>query len=235
MDSMKHLLLGILFFSLALPAFCDVTLVEKTHADAYMNQPAHDGTKTIYVKGNKARFDLKNPGTYMILDLTAKKFYMVNTEKKEVAEGPSDFIRNSGAMMNQMGKTDTKLTEGTTKVIAGYKCKEFHLTSNSQMMNLDSTIWMTQDVDTKELDPYKEVMQESFKSILGADLAKLQGLTVASQSKMTMMGKTVNTSTELQSLSRKTIPDSVFAIPADYKVNEMKMPSDQTHPQTQPH
>ena len=229
---MKHLLLGILFFSLALPVFCDVTLVEKTHSDAVMDKPAHDGTKTIYVKGNKARFDLNTPGNYMILDLTAKKFFVVNTQKKEVTEGPSDFIKNSSGMMGQM-KIDSKLTEGTEqKVIAGYKCKEYRLTSTSQMMNLDSSIWMTQDVDTKELDPYKAVMQESFKSITGADLGKLQGLTVASQTKMTMMGKTVNSSTELQSLSRKPIPDSVFVIPADFKVNEMKMPAAQTHPQT---
>jgi Domain of unknown function (DUF4412) len=229
---MKHLMLGILFFCLALPAFCDVTLVEKFHADSVNDQPAHDGTKTIYVKGNKARFDLSTPGNYMILDLTAKKFYVVNTQKKEVTQGSSDFIKNSGGM-NQMGmKMDSKLTEGTArKVISGYNCKEYRLTSTGKMMNLDSSIWMTQDVDTKELDPYKAVMQESFKSITGADLGKLQGLTVASQSKMTMMGKTFNTSTELQSLSRKTIPDSIFAIPAEFKVTEMKMPPAQTHPQ----
>jgi Domain of unknown function (DUF4412) len=229
---MKHLWVGIMLLGLALPALADMTIVETVHTDPAMGQPASDSNNTIYAKGNKARMNLNVPGSkaYVVYDLDTKKFWVVNDAKKEVTYGSIDQMLQMSGMMNGGAKATAKLTEGTgSKVINGWKCKPYHLTVASQMMNFDTDFWMTNDVDSKDLQPYKKMMYDALNVMTNADLDKLTGLVVSSQTKMSMVGSIFNSTSEVKSVSKDPVPDSVFKVPSDYKQQEWKVPPNPAH------
>ena len=53
----------------------------------------------------------------------------------------------------------------------------------------------------------------------------VKGFPVVADTKMTIMGQNMTSHSELVSVSKESIPDSVFVVPADYKTTEMPKPN----------
>ena len=83
MKSTCPFVLAFLCSALALPAFADVTLKQKTGGKG-MGVPGA-GESTQYVKGLKIRIDQSNDGkmTSTVMDASGKRMFMLNHEKKE--------------------------------------------------------------------------------------------------------------------------------------------------------
>ena len=81
---------------------------------------------------------------------------------------------------------------------------------------------MTTDVDAKEFNhllPYTQEMTKMF----GMDKVQMEskGMPIRTESKINLMGQVMDSTTEVQSISRESIPDTLFVVPSDYKMTEM--------------
>lgn len=230
---MRKTLLVLLFVCLGTSVFADMTVVEKVHTGAMMGQPAKDSAMTMRIKGKKARVDDTGAGTSIIVDLAAGKLYRIESSKKEVMVMSLDMAAQASNMLGQMTQNQKSTLEkgAASKEINGYKCDEYHISTTGGMINLDATYWVTKDVDSSEYAPFREYSMGVMKMMNMEDLAKLDGIPIRSQTKMNMMGQNIDVTNEVQSISKDPIADSIFAIPADYKVQEMKMPQMPTPPQ----
>jgi Domain of unknown function (DUF4412) len=215
---MKNLLLSIVFVVLSTSAFADLTIVQKVVSAPVMGQPGKNGTMTQYYKGTKSRINT-DQNTYMIIDVKEGKMFTVDTSKKQVMVMPREMLNKTaemGMMMIGGGKFSVNKT-GKSDTVNGYKCEEYSITGKS----LNITSCTTTDVDLKELEPFRAFGQD----IIGKALSEVPGLSVRSQFKMSLMGQEITGNSEVVSISKDPVPDSMFVIPPDYQVKEMNLPA----------
>jgi hypothetical protein len=214
---MKRLLFFLMFAALSTSASADISIVQKVVTGSVMGQPAKNMTLTQYYKGNKSRID-SGPDNYTIIDLDAGKMFIVDKSKKQVTVMTREMLNKTVQMgMAMMGGTDFSVNKtGKTETVNGFKCEEYTVTSKA--LNMISCV--TQDIDAKELDAFRAFSQD----IIGKAMASLPGVPVKSQSKISLMGQEISGSSEVESISKDSVPDSMFVIPADYKMNEMSVP-----------
>ncbi len=207
--------------------FADITIVQKVESGSIMGQPAQNTVQTMKIKGSKARIDQQNQPQYQILDLAAKKMYMVDPQKKETMVMGLEMMEAAGAMfqaMNQNSQLSVKET-GNKKTVNGFNCSETLITMTGAMA-FTSTNCYTQDIDSTEFEAFRPFSEGMMKTFLGdKGMTKLpKGVSVRSDTNMTMMGQQIKASTEMISVSKEALPDSLFAPPADFKLKEMTMP-----------
>lgn len=223
---MKKLVFTILLFS-ACFAFADITIVQNVQSSGMMGQGAKNGTMTMYIKGTKARVEFSGGNNYEIIDLNQKKMFVVDNAKKTVMVVSPEMMDAAGKMMEQMGKnakSDVQKT-GKTDTVAGYKCEEYTFNTTGGMMNMNSTQCISSDIKADEFEPFRKYAEQYSKMMGNVTVPK--GLPVRSDSKMSMMGQTMESKAVVQSISRDTISESMFTIPPTYKVMEMpKMPAE---------
>jgi Domain of unknown function (DUF4412) len=214
---MKRLLFFLMFAALSTSASADISIVQKVVTGPVMGQPAKNMTLTQYYKGNKSRID-SGPDNYTIIDLDAGKMFIVDKSKKQVTVMTREMLNKTVQMgMAMMGGTDFSVNKtGKTETVNGFKCEEYTVTSKA----LNMTSCVTQDIDAKELDAFRAFSQD----IIGKAMSNLPGVPVKSQSKISLMGQEISGSSEVESISKDSVPDSMFVIPADYKMNEMSVP-----------
>ena len=207
-------------------AAADVKIVQKVKSGPMMGRPAKDSTVTISVKGKKARVDTAESKAYQVIDLTAGKVFIVEPTKKEVAVMTTEMMKKAAGMMEQLGGKQEKPTMeklGTTHTYNGYKCEDVRVTM-SGAMTVNSVSCVSKDIDVTELQPFK-VFGQDFTKYLGMDgAADVPGYSVHSESKISIMGQSMDNTTDLVSISHDALTDAIFVIPADYKVQEMKVP-----------
>lgn len=226
---MKRFSLIALCLCFAAVALADVKIVQKIKSGPMMGQPGKDTTMTMLVKGRKARIDAMMKGdAYQIIDLDAAKVYVVEPAKKQVMVMTTDMLKQTAGMMTQLngGKPVKPVVEkpGTTHTYNGYKCEDVKVTTTG-VMAFTSVSCISSAIDVKEFDPFKEFSQD-FSRAFGVDaMGGMTGFPVHSDTKMAIMGQNIDSSTDLVSISHDPIADSVFVIPPDYKVQEMKMPA----------
>ena len=203
--------------------FADTTIIQKVESGAMLGQPATNTIQTMRIKGNKARIDHQNVAQYQILDLGAKKVYMVDPDKKEVMVMGLDMMNAAGAMfkqMNQNAKLNVQST-GTSRTVNGFKCMDYVVTMSGAMA-LDSKQCVTKDVDYTDFEAFRPYAEGMVKMFAGDATAKLpEGISVITETDMTLMGQKVKSRTELQSIKKEEVPASTFEIPAEFKTKEM--------------
>ncbi len=227
---MKRVFALLFFLFITAPAFADLTYVQKIHSGPIMGQPAKDMTLTTYIKGKKERSDA-GPGQWILVDLDQSKMYMVDDTKKSVFVGTLDQMKQMmGKMMASQNVKATVQKTGKSETVNGIECQEYSLSTTGQgMMLVNGTFCMTESVSA-DYEPFKEFGQDWMR-MLGADeLAKLKGVPVKSATKISIMGQSMDSTTEVVSISHDTVPASKFVIPADYKVQEMPKMPQQEHP-----
>jgi hypothetical protein len=208
-------------------SFADTTIIQKVESGAMMGQPAQNTVQTMRIKGNKARIDHQGVAQYQILDLGGKKVYMVDTDKKQVTVMALDMMNAAGAMfkqMNQNAKLNVQNT-GQTRTINGFKCTDY-VVSMSGGMSLNSKQCVTKDVDSSDFEAFRPYAEGMMKMIVGDEgSVKLPaGMSVVTETDMSMMGQKITSRTELQSVKKDEIPANIFEVPAGFEVKEMALP-----------
>jgi hypothetical protein len=162
---------------------------------------------TLYLKGDRAR--IESPAFTIISDNVAKTTTNLDTTNKTYWVTPlSDAAAAQLLKRYQINVQDL----GTTQQILGYDCHGYDVTITEPHMTMDIKLWTAQGlyhlpqgsaVGNPWLDAYKE-------KVSGFPLK-----TVVTMSNPIFGLAT--TTTEVQSISKAPLPDSLFAPPADYK------------------
>ena len=230
---MKFTAFLIVVFALATFCFADTTIVQRIQSGPMMGQPATDTTQTMKIKGMKARIDMGNSHNYQILDLNAKKMYMVDPDKKQATVMSVDMLNAAGAMFKQANKgAEVKVDNlGTTRTVNGFKCTDYQI-SLTGAMGMQSKQCVTTDVDYKDFEAFRPYAEGMLKSFMGEDtMAKLpKGLAAASETTISLMGQNHTAKTELQKVTKEELPAALFEVPADFKTVEAPMGMPQQHP-----
>lgn len=219
---MKKLILTLIFLVMPLILVADMTIVSKVETGPMMGQPGHKGITTTYVKGNKAKIELR-AGESTIVDLTTGKIYIVNDPKKEIMVMTKEQLNQLGGMVNQLGgagkmQADVKKI-GPSRTVNSFKCEDYQVNVTG-IISIKSVQCLSTDVDIKEFEPFKPFTEQWGNMLEGFDPSKLPGIPILSRGKLSIMGQEVANNSEVVSISRDPIPDSVFAIPTGYKTVE---------------
>jgi DNA-binding protein YbaB len=134
--------------------------------------------------------------------------------------------------MEQMmgGGGAVTVTKGGTKKIAGYDAQQYTVTLG-QMMTMETWNTTALKLPVPEIDVKRFASLASsssmaamannpmFKSMakVTEEMKKIEGIALATNTTVKMMGKSNVTSREATEVKQGPVPDSVFAIPADYK------------------
>lgn len=225
---MKTIFSFLLCLGLATAVTADVKLVQKVKSGPIMGQPAKDSTVTMFIKGTKARSETAASKTYQLIDLDAQKIYVVDPDKKVVLVMTTAMMKQTAGLMGQLaGNQEAKPVvekPGTTHTYNGYKCEDVKV-SMPGMMNFTSTACVTTAIQVKEFEPFKE-FSEVFSKALGVDsTGGIPGFPVHTETRMSVMGQNMDSTTDLVSITREPLDASMFVVPPDYKIQEMKMPS----------
>ncbi len=160
---------------------------------------------SVYMKGTKSRTDvsiaMQNNSTISDLKTGTSVILMeIMGNKYKIKSDPSKEEKNTDVSVKYLDET---------KTVAGYKCKKAEITFKDETGNKQtSTIWYTEDIlnhmgASTSNNQYKDIKGMPLEYEMNADRG----------TKMKMTAKTV---------SKETVPDSKFEIPADYKETTME-------------
>src|SRR5262245_46854738 len=100
---MKYAIAVLICLTFSAAVFADAKIVQTVNSSGIMGQPPKNDTMTIYVKGPKARIDMGGAsGLYQIIDVTAKKAFIVDPQKKTVMVLTSDQMKKTAGMLSQL-------------------------------------------------------------------------------------------------------------------------------------
>lgn len=208
-------------------------------------QPAKDEIQTIWIAPDKMRSE--NPQQSIILRLDQNKMYVLDHAQKTYVEMPLNFgatmekkigesmdeknmdQEEQAAMMNMMkGMSQMKLTitpTQETKKVGQWNCRKYEQSLQTMMGPTQGEIWATEELD---MDPelyakwsaammgqggmFGNMMQE-----MAAEMKKIKGVPVLTQTTVKMMGTSVKSIQELIEFKKGSAPSGYFDIPAGYK------------------
>ncbi len=228
---MKQAFVVLFCLCVSVAAFADAKLVQKVKSDPVMGQAAQDKTMTIYLKGQKVKIETQGRPQYQILDLAAGKVFIVDPGKKAVmvANVNAAQMKQASEMLSQLmgGKEPAPPSVrklGSTKTYNGYKCEEYSVTMSAPIPT-SGVYCVSSEINLeKELEGLMSFSPEVAQMFGGDVMKEIQGYPVHTDSNITLMGQSFKSSTDLVSFSRENQPESLFVIPADYKVQELAMP-----------
>ena len=227
-----------LFVFMALAAFlvasagADVYIKSKTHTDPMsmmgQNTPAKDDIVEQWLGDDV--FSMKTGGTGSIVDLKKGVIYIINHNEKSYIEStlPLDFSKLLPAEMAAMAQGMMKMTvtvspNGQTKTIGSWPCKGYDVTMQMMMMPMKMAVWATTEVPF-DLNKYMEktygaqlAAQLRLDDAAIAEMKKIKGYWIASETTMEMMGAKIRTTSEVVEMTKKTPPAGVYTVPAGYK------------------
>jgi hypothetical protein len=176
------------------------------------------------IKGTKARVEHQNEKQYQILDLEAKKVYRVDPDKKQVMVMGLEMLNAAGVMLKQMSQNAQLNVQntGNKRKVNGFNCTDY-VVSVTGGVAVTSKQCITTDVDASDFEAFRPYVAGMIKSLVGdQSAAKIPpGMSVVSETNMSMMGQNITSKTELQSVTKEEIPAAVFEVPKDFEVKEM--------------
>jgi hypothetical protein len=227
MRAFRVTVLLVLAALLAAPALADTVISMKSHTDAVMNQPASDETTTLWV--GKDRLARVGGDTSFIVRADQKKLYIIDAGDKKYSElelpidlakyFPPEMQAQIGAMMQQMKMTATVTPTDQAKKIGAWNTKLYKLEiKNAMGMTITSDMWVTKDL-TIDLSAYKDLtsnlqgLQLGFEDV-AKEMAKIDGVSVLTETTMTMMGNTLKSREEVVAAETKAAPAGTYDVPA---------------------
>jgi len=219
---------------LASPLAADTVMSLKTHTDEMKmmghTTPARDEVHQYWFSDTATRFD--GGDTSVILRLDLKKLFVLNHVEKSAStiDLPFDFRSLVGPemapMMDQMMKmwaaSVTVTPSDRSGEFGGYACKfsRIDISMGMMQMTMDSCLSDKLPIDYSRYKALSEAQAELIPS--GSwmkDLAeKMKGFPVHSDTTTTMMGKSFQSSQELQSVEEKAPPAGFYEVPPGYKM-----------------
>lgn len=202
-------------------AFADMTVVQTLKSD--LMPGAQQNTMTMTVKGDKARIDLPASQMSSIIDAKAGKMFTLLHKQKQVMVISIEDLKKNAALATKTEQDKTKPVikkTGNVDTIQGYKCAEYEFVGvgdNPPKIKC----WITEEVDDSEMEVVR-----SFGGQMGGmfgfnDFQKPKGMVIRSEVNMNINGRDITSASEVLSIKRDPVADSLFALPADYKPMEL--------------
>lgn len=228
----KVLVFSILAAFLVASAGADIYIKSKTHTDPMsimgQNQPAKDDVVEQWMSDDQ--FAMITGANGSIIDLKKGIIYLINHQAKTYVEStlPLDMSKllppEMAAMAQGMMKMTVTVTpNGQTKTIGSWPCKGYDVAMQMMMMPMKMTVWATSEVPF-DLNKYLEktygaqlAAQLRLDDAAIAEMKKIKGYWVSSETTMEMMGAKIRTVSEVVEMAKKTPPAGVYAVPAGYK------------------
>jgi hypothetical protein len=180
-------------------------------------------TKTVkyYLTSHASRTDLSND-IIMITEFDTMTMYQLNVGDKTYTK--TDMLSGMEQDMPQDMMEIRVTPTSETKKISGYKCTKYNVT----MMREKSEYWLSKDVTGyKEFKAITAKCEKKLQkdpmlwktSVMGM-ASQLEGFPVKTVTNV--MG--ITTTTTLQRIEKKSLPNDLFQVPKEYKLQELRMP-----------
>jgi hypothetical protein len=189
-------------------------------------------TTTQYLGDDRMR--MADGNNDIVLDLSDGKMIFIDHKKKRYSETTFDEVRQHVARLEEMtaanpmmermmgspGEIEIQKTSETRK-IAGYGCTKYILSMGDSFRQ---TAWLTDELDfpveyydaSKALFAMMGPMATRFEKMVD-EMKKIGGFPLATDSKMSFMGRDSSTSSEVIEVRKGAIADDAFSPPAGYK------------------
>lgn len=250
MKSVKYLIAFLAVCLLAAPAFADMMIKNHTHTDAFemmgQKQPAKDDTTIVWIGDGVARYDMSDTASF-IMNQADETIYAINHKKKtyteikmgenampDMDEMTKDMDPEQAAMMKkmmgekmggmmQMDVTVTPTEE--TKKIKDWNTTKYVVEIQSAAGPIVSDNWTTEDIDI-DYGLFNAVSMAFMSSMPGyekiaAEMQKMKGVPVYSETTAKMMGSEIHTNTTLLEYMSADPPEGAYGIPKGYKKVKM--------------
>ncbi len=172
-----------------------------------------------------------------VIDLSIKKVFFIYHDKKSYVETslPLDMskllpanIKGMAAMLKMTVKVSPT---GQTKTINGRKCDGYNIEMKTAMMPIKSISWVTTDVPFDWKGYAEKMYATALAAVMPfvdeaslAELRKIQGIQIAQESTMSMMGNEMKTTSEVVEMIEKPAPAGLYSVPAGYtKIDNLIM------------
>ena len=209
-------------------ATADLKVVKDTHRDAFtimgQSQPADDHEQTSWIGKDRMMMDQGKSGTIVRLD--TMKLYILNHVAKtyNVLDLPinlEEMLPPEMQPMLQMMQFEVKVEPTDEyKEIGEWNARRFNVVMSTQMMTITSAMWVS-DVDGYDPTTFN-TMYVHLNSLqpgmadAAAEMKKLNGLVVAQEGVMAMMGTEVKNAELATSIEELDAPAGTYDPPADY-------------------
>ncbi len=226
-------LFAVLLMILLIPAFAsaDIYVKSSNHTDpvsvAGQNQPAKDTVTEQWIgDGKVAAISAANT---MILDLAKNVQYIVNHKTKTYIETPLPMDLASllppelSGMLQSLKMTATVTPANTKRTVGTRSCSEYDVSLTMSILPLKVKVCATTDVPF-DIKRYTEKILPSLQKVqmIGLDdasikeLAKIEGMWIASDTSAEMMGAKIHSTMEVTEITEKSAPAGIYSVPAGY-------------------
>ena len=201
----------------------DVYIKQKTNMGAIMGQPPKELVQEHWLGKNKMAMISQEQS--MILDIEAKKLYMVIHSSKSYIETslPLDMTKLMPEQMAQMmkgmmeGMTISVQANGQTKKVANWNANGYDVKISMMGMEIKMVFWASKDVPfdwKKYTDLYSEIYKAQYRmgEKFMEEFKKVQGFPV--ETEMDAMGMKATTTTV--EISQKNPAAGTYSVPAGY-------------------
>ncbi|MBU1626712.1 DUF4412 domain-containing protein [bacterium] len=202
--------------------YCDWYVEQKLTSKSGAN-PETTTMQKLYFKDKmmKIESDTDNADIYYRLDKDV--IWFTNRKNKTYWERKLSQTMQIMKMFKQDQQIDLKDT-GNKKKIGKYDCKEYLITSKSQLMNYTQELWVTKDI--KLMKDYGELIKayQQYSTEMQEKLASIDGYPVLDIKTSSYMGTEVVNTSEITKIEEKKLDAKIFDIPAGYKLEEPPNP-----------
>ncbi|MGQ9800230.1 MAG: hypothetical protein ACUVRL_00975 [Candidatus Saccharicenans sp.] len=231
MKKLMMMALAVVLLATALSA--DVYIKTVSHVDPInaMGQslPARDTVSEQWVSDDYYYLDTGEGFSYLY-DIRKNLIYLISHRTKSYLEikPPADFssllppeLAPMADALDQM-KISVQPT-GETRVVNNIKCQGYRLEMSIMMYPIEMNIWASEELPVnlkKFLETvWPEINKLEFKvsSQAYAELSKIKGLWIASETTARMMGVDVTSRSEVSEISKKTPPKGIYTLPTGYR------------------
>ena len=211
---------------LAAPVLADSVITMKSHSDPIMGQPARDETTTTWV--GKDRMARLGGDTSFIIRSDLKKLYIIDPVAKTYSEldlpvdmtkyFPPEMQAQIGAMMQQMKMTAKITPTAEARKIGAWNTKLYKAEiANAMGMKLDIDMWVSKDLGIdatayRDLANSLQGLQLGFEDV-AKEMAKIDGISVLTETTMSIMGNTMKSREEVVSAETKAAPAGTYDVP----------------------
>lgn len=209
--------------------FADLYMKSVTRTDPFQmmgqRQEATSATQEVWIGENKMRLD--SEGNSIIFNLENNQFYILYHRQKKYFQTalPIDMkniLPEDQADFMDMMKFTLKIEPlGEKRKIKEWDCTNYKMEMTSQMVNITSTIWATEDIKVDQESLNKFYMNTSALQNIASEtleeFTKIKGVQVMTESSSEIMGTEVRQRTELQTAEIVELPKDHYSIPEGYE------------------
>jgi len=206
----------------------DIYIKQKQHTDEFsmmgQTQPAKDEISDMWI--GKDKFAMHGKEMSIIIDLNAKKMYMINHKNKSYVamDLPLDLSKYFPPQLQQMmqGVTVKVNPTGEKKTINNWKCEGYDVKMNIMMMDMTQKVWASTDVpfdwkafNEKMFPQFTQAMMRLDEDAV-QEFLKIKGFQIRTEMTMSIMGTDMKQWTEVVEISKKSAPAGTYSFPEGY-------------------